>query len=104
MHAGGKMFSVPYLVAQATSNEAEKAAERISTENVRGLAGLRDYKSMAIVLSKSFGAEASLPFALHHPSIIPTLLCNRKQRKEKRQAATLLSKLKADFLKEVVSG
>ena len=81
MHAGGKMFSVPYLVAQATSNEAEKAAERIT-----------------------FGAEASLPFALHHPSIIPTLLCNRKQRKEKRQAATLLSKLKADFLKEVVSG
>lgn len=104
MHAGGKMFSVPYLVAQATSNEAEKAAERISTENVRGLAGLRDYKSMAIVLSKAFGAEASLPFALHHPSIIPTLLRNRKQRKEKRQAATLLSKLKADFLKEVVSG
>ena len=78
--------------------------ERIITENVRGLAGLRDYKSMAIVLSKAFGAEASLPFALHHPSIIPTLLCNRKQRKEKRQAATLLSKLKADFLKEVVSG
>ncbi|WP_405326999.1 hypothetical protein [Fibrobacter sp.] len=89
MHAGGKMFSVPYLVAQATSNEAEM------------IAGMRDYKSMAIVLSKAFGAEASLPFALHHPSVIPTLLRNRKQRKEKRKAATLLSKLKADFLKEV---
>jgi hypothetical protein len=91
MHAGGKMFSVPYLVARATTDEAENVAE------------MRDLKSMAIVLSKAFGVEASLPFALHHPSVIPTLFSNRKQRKEKRQAATLLSKLKADFLKEVVS-
>ena len=91
MHAGGKMFSVPYLVAQATNNEAETAAE------------MRDFKSMAVILSKAFGAEASVPFALHHPSVIPTLLRNRKQRKEKRKAATLLSKLKADFLKEVTA-
>lgn len=89
MHAGGKMFSVPYLVAQATNNEAEAAAR------------MSDLKSTAIVLSKAFGAEASVPFALHHPSVILTLLRNRKQRKEKRKAATLLSKLKADFLKEV---
>jgi hypothetical protein len=52
-------------------------------------------------LSKAFGAEASVPFALHHPSVIWTLLRNRNMRKEKRKAATLLSKLKADFLKEV---
>ena len=89
MHAGGKMFSVPYLVAQATNNEAEAAAK------------MSDLKSTSIVLSKAFGAEASMPFALHHPSVILTLLSNRKQRKEKRKAATLLSKLKADFLKEV---
>ena len=89
MHAGGKMFSVPYLVAQATNAEVETAAE------------MRDFKSMAVILSKAFGAEASVPFALHHPSVILTLLRNRKQRKEKRKAATLLSKLKAEFLKEV---
>lgn len=89
MHAGGKMFSVPYLVAQATNNEAEAAAR------------MSDLKSTSIVLSKAFGAEASVPFALHHPSVILTLLSNHKQRKEKRKAATLLSKLKADFLKEV---
>ena len=91
MHAGGKMFSVPYLVAQATNAEVETAAE------------MRDFKSMAVILSKAFGAEASVPFALHHPSVIPTLLRNRKQRKEKRKAATLLSKLKAEFLKEVTA-
>ena len=103
MHAGGKMFSVPYLVAQATNEEAETVVSNASSEKARGLMGVRDLKSTAIVLSKAFGAEASVPFALHHPSVILTLLRNRKQRKEKRKAATLLSKLKADFLKEVTA-
>ena len=103
MHAGGKMFSVPYLVAQATNEEAETVVSNASSEKARGLMGVRDLKSTAIVLSKAFGAEASVPLALHHPSVIPTLLRNRKQRKEKRKAATLLSKLKADFLKEVTA-
>lgn len=101
MHAGGKMFSVPYLVAQATNEEAETVVSNANSEKACGLMGVRDLKSIAIILSKAFGAEASVPFALHHPSVIPTLLRNRKQRKEKRKAATLLSKLKADFLKEV---
>lgn len=103
MHAGGKMFSVPYLVAQATNEEAETVVSNASSEKARGLMGVHDLKSTAIVLSKAFGAEASVPFALHHPSVILTLLRNRKQRKEKRKAATLLSKLKADFLKEVTA-
>ena len=93
MHAGGKMFSVPYLVAQATTDEAEEVSTYTST--AQGL------KATALVLSKAFGFEASFPFALHHPSVIPTLLSNRKTIKEKRKAATLLSKLKADFLKDV---
>ena len=101
MHAGGKMFSVPYLVAQATNEEAETVVSNASSEKACGLMEVRDLKSTAIVLSKAFGTEASVPFALHHPSVILTLLRNRKQRKEKRKAATLLSKLKADFLKEV---
>ena len=101
MHAGGKMFSVPYLVAQATNEESETVVSNASSEKACGLMGVHDLKSTAIVLSKAFGTEASVPFALHHPSVIPTLLRNRKQRKEKRKAATLLSKLKADFLKEV---
>lgn len=92
MHAGGKMFSVPYLVAQATTDEAELAATT------------SDLKATSLILSKAFGLEAAVPFAIHHPSVIPTLLRNRKERKEKRKAAILLSKLKAEFLKEVVSG
>ncbi len=103
MHAGGKMFSVPYLVVQATNEEAETVVSNASSEKACCLMGVRDLKSIAIILSKAFGAEASVPFALHHPSVIPTLLRNRKQRKEKRKAATLLSKLKVDFLKEVTA-
>ena len=111
MHAGGKMFSVPYLVAQATTDEAEAAASMLCPQKTHGPEKTHDSKSemsdlqaTAIILSKSFGIEASIPFALHHPSVIPTLIRNRKQIKEKRKAATLLSKLKAEFLKEVVSG
>ena len=99
MHAGGKMFSVPYLVAQATNDVAENAAKALGHE-----ADAQELKATAIILSKAFGIEASLPFAIYHPSVIPTLMRNRQSRKEKRRAATLLSKLKAEFLKEVVSG
>jgi hypothetical protein len=98
MHAGGKMFSVPYLVAQATNDVAENAAKALGHE-----ADAQELKATALVLSKAFGIEASLPFAIYHPSVIPTLMRNRQSRKEKRKAATLLSKLKADFLKEVIS-
>ena len=91
MHAGGKMFSVPYLVAQAMNDEAALIAE----ENAP------DLKATALILSKAFGIEAFLPFALHHPSVIPTLLSNRKERKTKRKAATQLSKLKNEFLSQV---
>ena len=118
MHAGGKMFSVPYLVAQAgysiaNSNEQysqsrttqelneSKPPEKV-TRNAPDLARCApDLKSTAIILSKAFGFEASLPYAIRHPSVIPTLLSNRKERKEKRKAATLLSKLTKEYLAEV---
>lgn len=98
MHAGGKMFSVPYLVAQATNDVAENAAKALGHE-----ADAQELKATALVLSKAFGIEASLPFAIYHPSVIPMLMRNSQSRKEKRKAATLLSKLKAEFLKEVIS-
>lgn len=102
MHAGGKMFSVPYLVAQAATDDVQLAVGKSSETTQKSFTRTApDLKSTAIILSKSFGLEASVPFAIHHPSVIPTLLRNRKMRKEKRKAATLLSKLKPDFLKEV---
>jgi len=107
MHAGGKMFSVPYLVAQIKADGVEKCAHGESAAELTICAPdvtkrAQDFKATAIILSKAFGIEASLPFALHHPSVIPTLLRNRSAIKAKRKAATQLSKLTADFLKEVV--
>ncbi len=123
MHAGGKMFSVPYLVAQikddgakANASEgdakpnAENSSKETASENAQGETApdltkcALDVKTPALILSKAFGIEASLPFALHHPSVIPTLLRNRSVIKAKRKAATQLSKLTADFLKDVVGG
>ena len=118
MHAGGKMFSVPYLVAQAVnstanSNEQYSQSETAQNLNVNNAPNLNmenaldltecspDLKSTAIILSKAFGFEVSLPFAIRHPSVIPTLLSNRKERKEKRKAARLLSKLTKEYLAEV---
>lgn len=102
MHAGGKMFSVPYLVAQATTDEAKLVAGIAhACKETELKESVPDLKAIAYVLSKAFGLEASLPFAIHHPSVIPSLIRNRSALKEKRKAATLLSKLKADFLKEV---
>ena len=99
MHAGGKMFSVPYLVAQATTDEAERIIG-ISAAKAQAPTA-QDLKATALVLSKAFGIEASLPFALRHPSVIAALFANRKATKEKRKAATLLSKLTAKYLAEV---
>jgi hypothetical protein len=99
MHAGGKMFSVPYLVAQATTDEAERIVG-INAEKKQAPTA-QDLKATALVLSKAFGIEASLPFALRHPSVIAALFANRRATKEKRKAATLLSKLTAKYLAEV---
>ena len=101
MHAGGKMFSVPYLVAQATTDEAAVASQRMALETPAATS--QDKKSIATILSKALGIEASLPFALHHPSVIPALICGRKERQAKRKAATQLSKLSANFLAEVTA-
>jgi len=110
MHAGGKMFSVPYLVAQAENSIVNcnekylqtRTAQELNESKVPDLAECApDLKSTAIILSKTFGFEDSLPFAIRHPSVIPTLLSNRKERKEKRKAATLLSKLTKEYLAEV---
>ena len=99
MHAGGKMFSVPYLVAQATTDEAERIVG-INAEKMQAPTA-QDLKATALVLSKAFGIEASLPFALHHPSVMAALFANRRATKEKRKAATLLSKLTAKYIAEV---
>ena len=87
LHAGGKMFSVPYLVANTTGNLSET--------------GTKATKHFAYALVKSFGILHNLRFLVKNPKVSYFIWKKRKEIFEKRDKATLLSKLKNDFLAEL---
>ena len=87
LHAGGKMFSVPYLVANTTGNLSET--------------GTKATKHFAYALVKSFGILHNLRFLVKNPKVSYFIWKKRKEIFEKRDKATLLSKLKSDFLAEL---
>ena len=89
LHAGGRCFSVPYLVA-----ELQGLPMDFSSENRETL------PHIAYALSKSLGIKASR-FILAHPPVVGPLWKKRKRLQEKRDKATLLSKLVPDVLKEL---
>ena len=89
LHAGGRCFSVPYLVAELQGVPMEFSSEnREVTPHI------------AYALSKSLGIKAAR-FILVHPSVVGTLWKNRKSLQEKRDKAILLSKLTPETLKEL---
>lgn len=92
LHAGGKMFHVPYLVAE--TNTEITSAESLVCNKV-------NTKSMALLLNKTLGFSNVGKFALHHPSVIPTLLHSDKEFKLKQKKATDLSKLKSCVLEDI---
>ena len=89
LHAGGRCFSVPYLVA-----ELQEFPMEFSYENRAAL------PHIAYALSKSLGIKV-VRFILAHPSVVGPLWKNRKSLQEKRDKATLLSKLVPEVLKEL---
>lgn len=90
LHAGGKMFSIPYLCIGCESpNEL-----LLPTANTNS-------KELGITLFKTFGFFGSFSFLLTHPGSIRPLWNNRKEINERRNSAILLSKLKADYIKEI---
>ena len=89
LHAGGRCFSVPYLVA-----ELQGLPMDFSSENRETL------PHIAYALSKSLGIKASR-FILAHPPVVGPLWKKRKRLQEKRDKATLLSKLVPEVLKEL---
>ena len=89
-HAGGKMFSVPYLVAKASQLTDESSLNQV--------APLWEiyYKSLPVGMLSAF--------TLRHPTTLPKFLGfdkGKKRRQFKRDKATSLSKLTADYLKEI---
>ena len=89
LHAGGRCFSVPYLVA-----ELQGLPMDFSSENKEIL------PHIAYALSKSLGVKTAR-FVAAHLSVIATLWEKRKDLQEKRDRAILLSKLAPETLKEL---
>ena len=97
-HAGGKMFSIPYLVA--TLSECD---------NAELLTGQYLHEKQAIsplweIFYKNLPASSLTGFTLRHPTKIPKFLGfdkDKKLRKFKRDKATDLSKFSAKYLKEI---
>jgi len=91
-HAGGKMFSVPYLVAR--SSQLIDASRLNQTEALWEIY----YKSLPVGLLSAF--------TFRHLTMLPKFLGldkGKKRRQFKRDKATSLSKLTADYLKCIMS-
>ncbi len=97
-HAGGKMFNVPYLVASLNEGDyARLLTGRFLHEN-QAVAPLWEiyYKSLPVGLLSAF--------TFRHLTMAPKFLGfdkGKKRRQFKRDKATSLSKLTADYLKEI---
>lgn len=89
LHAGGRCFSVPYLVAELQGLPMDFSSEKREA-----------LPHIAYALSKSLGIKTAR-FVAAHPSVIATLWKKRKSLQEKRDKAILLSKLAPETLKEL---
>ena len=93
-HAGGKMFSLPYLVAnKSTTNKQDEQAHGPTTEPYAS--------ALSFTLYKNFGFLKNIPYFIAHPSTLKDIWKNRKVLDQKRDAAILLSKLTEKTLKEI---
>ncbi len=90
-HAGGKMFSVPYLVARTSQLTDESSLNQV------GPLWEIYYKSLPVGLLSAF--------TFRHLTMLPKFLGldkGKKRRQFKRDKATSLSKLSAEYLKDIM--
>ena len=88
-HAGGKMFSVPYLVARA--KETLNFPRENKSENARA-----EWQT----IYKNLGVSSLLGYSLRHPQTLPLWFSSNKL-KIKRDKATVLSKFTKNYQKEI---
>ena len=96
-HAGGKMFSVPYLVTTLETNQAALVTGLY-------LKGKNAITPLWEIYYKTLPVSFLIGFTLRHPTKILKFLGfdkGQKRRQFKRDKATSLSKLTADYLKEI---
>lgn len=97
-HAGGKMFSVPYLVATASEDCPAEILDGNFLSRKSSVAPLWE------IAYKNLNAGPLVGFTMRHPGTLPKFLGidgESKRRNLKRDKATALSKLSASHLKEI---
>ena len=92
LHAGGVMFSLPYLVASTIDENANVPGDNIYSGAERELL----YAKV-----KSFGIFENIPYIALHPCSAMFCIRHRKELLEKRNKAILLSKLEKNFLQKI---
>lgn len=98
LHAGGKMFSVPYLVAEhETANQANtlEPAFNYNLQNVE--------KSIWDIFYMCLPPTYLISYTLHHLSTLGKWFQNKKVLQIKRLKATDLSKLTDKLLKDITN-
>lgn len=99
-HAGGKMFNVPYLVAEASSvNLSSK-----ELFNGQFLIQKQSVVPLWEIFYKSLPVSSLTGFTLRHPTQLFKFLGldkDKKHRQFKRDKATALSKLTTEYLKDI---
>lgn len=104
-HAGGKMFSVPYLVASLNDNALKNNGEvkdqgLLKLVNGEFLKESSSTNPLWNVIYTSLPAGNLLKFTLRHPTTISKFF-NTKELKIKRDKATSLSKFSAKHLQDI---
>ncbi len=99
-HAGGKMFNMPYLVASLNEGDFTGLLTGQFMHEKQAIAPLWEiyYKTLPVGMLSAF--------TFRHLTMLPKFLGfdkSKKHRQFKRDKATALSKLNADYLKEISS-
>ena len=99
-HAGGKMFNVPYLVAEASSVDLSSK----ELVNSQFLIQKQSVVPLWEIYYKNLPASMLTAFTFRHPTMLPKFLGfdkSKKRRQFKRDKATALSKLTTEYLKDI---
>lgn len=100
-HAGGKMFSVPYLVSHINEKymaDSQRWIEKIINGDF--LKERQSFLSLQNIIFTSLPSSNLTKFTLHHPSTLLHFF-GTKELKAKRDKATSLSKLSEKHLSDI---
>lgn len=89
LHAGGRLFSIPYLVIE----ETRPVEFKTSKKSFNG--------GYIKVLYKGLGFGEALKFAIRHPATFGTLFKNRKKLNAQRESSITLSKMNPEMLRDI---